>query len=283
MGRRQLAELARGRAASHWVNPEVGTRDFDLTSGPFGDGPPSWPPLDSPKTECKLHLLPATFRFCPHRTCPETAPMKRREMLLSSAAALALSQFPVGWATAADKPKRKILFFTKSGGFEHSCIRRKGDKPSHADQVLTDLGKQHNFEVVASKDGRLFDSDMSEFDAFFFQTQGDLLTVGNDKQPAMSTAGKKRLLDAVASGKGFLAARTAALTLATRRGTMRANSDNDRPRLIPTSPWSAASSSATARNRFRDRSSSARRSQASLVLPTKIRRTRSSSMTSGTR
>ncbi|HEY1600757.1 MAG TPA: ThuA domain-containing protein [Pirellulales bacterium] len=138
--------------------------------------------------------------------------MKRREMLVSSAAALALSQFPLGWVKAADKPKRKILFFTKSGGFEHSCIRRNGDNPSHADQVLTDLGKQHDFEVVASKDGRLFDSDISGFDAFFFQTQGDLLTVGNDKQPAMSAEGKKRLLDAVASGKGFLAAHCGADT-----------------------------------------------------------------------
>ena len=138
--------------------------------------------------------------------------MKRREMLLSTAAALAASQFPLRWATAADAPKRKILFFTKSGGFEHSSIRREGDKPSVADQVLMDLGKKHNFEVVCSKDGGIFDSDISGFDAFFFQTQGDLLKVGVDKQPPLSAAGKQRLLDAVAGGKGFVASHCGADT-----------------------------------------------------------------------
>ena len=111
-----------------------------------------------------------------------------------------------------DKPKRKILFFTKSGGFEHSSIRRNGDEPSHADKVLTDLGKQHNFEVVYTKDGGIFDKDLGEFDAFFFQTQGDICQVGVDKQPAVSEAGKKRLLDAVAAGKGFIASHCGADT-----------------------------------------------------------------------
>ena len=115
--------------------------------------------------------------------------MKRRDMLISTAA-LGLSQLPLRWAFAADAPRRKLLFFTKSGGFEHPSIRRNGDKPSHADQVLMDLGKQHNFEVVCSKDGDIFNSSISGFDAFFFQTQGDLLTVGVDKQQPLSADGK---------------------------------------------------------------------------------------------
>ncbi len=138
--------------------------------------------------------------------------MKRRDLLISSAAALGLAQLPLSWAWAADKPKRKILFFTKSGGFEHSSIRRNGDQPSHADKVLTDLGKEHNFEVVCTKDGGIFDGDLGEFDAFFFQTQGDICKVGVDKQPAASEAGKKRLLDAVAAGKGFIASHCGADT-----------------------------------------------------------------------
>ncbi len=139
--------------------------------------------------------------------------MKRRDLLISSAAALGLSQLPLSWVLAADKPKRKILFFTKSAGFEHSSIKRNGDQPSHADKVLMDLGKEHNFEVVATKDGRIFDKDLGEFDAFFFQTQGDICTVGNtDKQPPVSAEGKKRLLDAVAAGKGFLASHCGADT-----------------------------------------------------------------------
>jgi uncharacterized protein len=138
--------------------------------------------------------------------------MKRRDLLISTAAALGLSQLPLSWAIAADKPKRKILFFTKSGGFEHSSIKRNGDQPSHADKVLTDLGKEHNFEVVCTKDGTIFDKDLGEFDAFFFQTQGDICTVGNDHQPAVSPEGKKRLLEAVKAGKGFIASHCGADT-----------------------------------------------------------------------
>ena len=138
--------------------------------------------------------------------------MKRRDMLISTAAAVGLSQLPFAWAAAAEQPKRKLLCFTKSGGFEHSCVRRDGDKLSHVEQILTDLGKQHNFDVYCTKDGGVFDTDLGDYDAFFFQTQGDLLTVGNDKQPPVSTAGKKRLLDAISRGKGFAAAHCGADT-----------------------------------------------------------------------
>ena len=140
---------------------------------------------------CKLQRL---LRSSPFFSCITPAgdsyAMKRRDMLISTAA-LGLSQLPLRWAVAADAPKRKLLFFTKSGGFEHPSIRRNGDKPSHADQVLMDLGKQHNFEVVCSKDGDIFNTDISSFDAFFFQTQGDLLTVGVNKQRPLSADGKK--------------------------------------------------------------------------------------------
>ena len=130
--------------------------------------------------------------------------MKRREMLISSAAALGLAQFPLGWAAAADKPKRKVLFFTKSAGFEHSAIKRSGDKLGHAEQVLTDLGKEHNFDVIVTKDGGVVAAELDGCDAVFFYTTGDLTTEGGDKNPPISADTKKRLLEAVAAGKGFL-------------------------------------------------------------------------------
>lgn len=132
--------------------------------------------------------------------------MRRREMLWATGAAVVgLARWPQGWAAAAEAPKRKILFFTKSSGFEHSAIKRKDGELGHAERVLTELGKQHNFEVLASKDGRVFDSDLSSFDAFFFYTTGDLTQAGTDGHPPMSRQGKQRLLDAVKGGKGFLA------------------------------------------------------------------------------
>jgi len=138
--------------------------------------------------------------------------MRRRDLLVSTAAAIGLAQFPLTWVAAADKEKRKILMFTKSGTFEHPSIHRSGDILSLAEQIVTDLGPQHNFEVVCTKDGGVFDTDIGVYDAFLFYTQGDLTTPGTDKQPPMSADGKKRLLDAVAAGKGFVATHSGADT-----------------------------------------------------------------------
>lgn len=129
----------------------------------------------------------------------------RRQMLLASGAAC-LGAGAVGRALGAPggSPK-KILFFTKSAGFQHSMITRKDGKLGHAERILTELGKQHGFEVVASKDGRLFDPDkIGEWDGFVFVTTGDLTQEGTDKSPPMSKDGKKALLDAIHAGKGFI-------------------------------------------------------------------------------
>lgn len=134
-----------------------------------------------------------------------TMTLNRRQWLLSAGAALiGVQQF--GRALGAQKATKKVLFYTKSSGFEHSVIQRKGDKLSHAERILTDIGKEHGFEVVASKDGRLFDPDkIGEWDAFAFETTGVLTTMGDHKdgQP-MSADGKKAFLDAIRGGKGFV-------------------------------------------------------------------------------
>jgi type 1 glutamine amidotransferase len=138
--------------------------------------------------------------------------MQRRDFLRLSGA-LAAGSLPLvaGRSTAAppasigSSAKRRILFFTKSASFQHSSIARKGDELSHGERVLTELGKQHGFDVVATKDGTIFDGDLSQFDAFFFYTTGDLTQKGTDGQPPMSAEGKRKLIEAVAAGKGFLA------------------------------------------------------------------------------
>ena len=100
---------------------------------------------------------------------------------------------------------KKVLFFTKSSGFQHSVITRHGDKPAHAERILAEIGKEHGFEVVASKDGRLFEPDqIGQWDAFAFETTGDLTTPGTDKSPPISPDGEKALYDAIKAGKGFV-------------------------------------------------------------------------------
>jgi uncharacterized protein len=119
-------------------------------------------------------------------------------------------------AFAADAPKRKILFFTKSSGFEHSVISWKNGQPSHAEKVLTELGAKNNWEFTFSKDGSKFGKEyLSQFDAVFFYTTGNLCTPGTDKHPAMTPEGKQALFDYVKSGKGFLGTHAACDTFHT--------------------------------------------------------------------
>jgi uncharacterized protein len=131
--------------------------------------------------------------------------LNRRELLIAGGAAW-LGIGEMGRALAQPKgDTKRVLFFTKSSGFQHSVITRNGDKLAHAEQILTDIGKEHGFDVVASKDGRLFEPDqIGQWDVFAFETTGDLTTPGTDKSPPISADGEKALYDAIRSGKGFV-------------------------------------------------------------------------------
>jgi hypothetical protein len=122
----------------------------------------------------------------------------------------------MGWAQAAEGPRRKVLFFSKSSGFEHPMIKRTGGQLSKAEVLLTDWGKEHGFDVDCTKDGGVFTRDnLSKYDAFFFYTTGDLTTAGTDKNPPMSREGKAAFLDLIHSGKGFVGTHSASDTFHT--------------------------------------------------------------------
>jgi type 1 glutamine amidotransferase len=132
--------------------------------------------------------------------------MKRREILKSGAlAALGLSAFPLCWVAAAEEKKQKVLYFTRSAGFEHSVVRREGDQLSHSEKVLTEMGRRAGFDVECTKDGAVFDGDLDQYDAIAFYTSGDLTKPNKQNTPPMTPQGKQNLLDAVAAGKGFVA------------------------------------------------------------------------------
>lgn len=131
--------------------------------------------------------------------------MNRRQWLQQSALAtfvLGTGRLPL---PAADE-RRRLLMYTRSVGFQHSVVTRKGNELSLAERLVTELGKKHNIDVVCEKDGRIFESaEFPKFDGFLFETQGDLVAEkSRDDSPPMSRAGKKALLDAVAGGKGFV-------------------------------------------------------------------------------
>jgi len=113
-------------------------------------------------------------------------------------------------------PAQRLLFFTKSSGYEHEVISWKKGQPSFAENVLLELGAKHNWEFVFSKDGSKFSPEyLAGFDALVFYTTGDLTALGKDGQPAMSPQGKQALLDAVKAGKGFIGLHSATDTFHT--------------------------------------------------------------------
>ncbi|MCS7167264.1 MAG: ThuA domain-containing protein [Gemmatales bacterium] len=141
--------------------------------------------------------------------------LTRRDWLALAASGLvSVSDFSLLQAQEKPKQKKRLLMFTKSSGFEHSVIRRpKPDQLSHAENIVTKLGEQYGFEVVCTKDGRVFiPEEIAKYDAFFFYTTGDLTQPGTDKYPPMSPAGKKALLEAIQQGKGFIGSHCAADT-----------------------------------------------------------------------
>ncbi|MFO1065027.1 MAG: ThuA domain-containing protein [Pirellulales bacterium] len=138
--------------------------------------------------------------------------LNRREAVQAGAALLAAAACFRHLPAAQNGAKKKILFYNKSATFEHSVVKQTGDAPCYATRMLNEFAAPAGFEFVSTKDGTVFDGDLSSYDAFLFFTTGDLTQVGLDKQPAISAAGKQKLLDAVAAGKGFLGSHCASDT-----------------------------------------------------------------------
>jgi uncharacterized protein len=120
-------------------------------------------------------------------------------------------------ADVASFPPKKVLFFSKSSGYEHDAIKlkMKDGRRGYAFPVLEEIGRQNNIAFTFSKDGSLFSLEyLAQFDAIMFYTTGDLTLAKNsptqgDGNPPMTAAGKQALLDAIANGKGFIGTHSA--------------------------------------------------------------------------
>jgi uncharacterized protein len=139
---------------------------------------------------------------------------RRWVLELLGAVALLETTRPCGRAANNNNKNKllKVLFFSKSSGFEHDVVKRTDEGQSLSETKLTELGRTHGFDVVATKDGRVFDGDLSQYDAFFFFTTGNLTEAGTDNTPAMSARGKEALLAAIRNGKGFIGVHSASDT-----------------------------------------------------------------------
>ncbi|HBT75371.1 MAG TPA: hypothetical protein DEB39_00255 [Planctomycetaceae bacterium] len=129
--------------------------------------------------------------------------------LLSLAAALFAAVTFVAATDAQERKtdkKAKILHFTRSSSEGHGPARMQEDGTTISGSALKTFCNDHGIELVESHDGRIFDGDVSEFDAFVFYTTGGLQDE-NTKIPTMrpmSEDGIKKLIAAVRSGKGFV-------------------------------------------------------------------------------
>jgi hypothetical protein len=133
--------------------------------------------------------------------------MKFTTLFVRSVLAASFFALQVTGASAAPK---KILFFSKSSGYEHSMIKEKDGQPSAAQKILEKLGKKNGFEFTFTKDGSVFTPEnIAKYDAFFFYTTGDLTEAGTDKNPPMSKEGKAAFLEAIHNGKGFIGTHSA--------------------------------------------------------------------------
>ena len=128
------------------------------------------------------------------------------------AAALAVA-FTCNHAVAAPK---KILFLSKSSGYEHSVIKRTGDQPSYAEVILKALGDKNGIEFTFTKDASLINPEsFAKYDAFMFYTTLDLTQPGTDKNPPMTPENKLAFLQAIRDGKGFIGVHSATDTFHT--------------------------------------------------------------------
>jgi hypothetical protein len=139
--------------------------------------------------------------------------LTRREFVQTTTVAGAALSIPHGMLAAG---KKSVLVFTKSSGFEHDVVKTNDGKPSIVEQTVRSIGNNYGFDVIATKDGQVFDSpDFRKHTALLFFTTGDLTTEGTDKNPPMSAKGKQAFLDAIHGGMGFIGVHAAADTFHT--------------------------------------------------------------------
>src|SRR5207244_8463845 len=93
-------------------------------------------------------MLPASWCSSeePQTMNESTNSTRRRALEWLAAATLTPTVRRAAGAQEASGKKHTILVFTKSSGFEHDTVKRKGDAPALCERILTELGKRHNFK-----------------------------------------------------------------------------------------------------------------------------------------
>lgn len=111
-----------------------------------------------------------------------------------------------------DQPIR-VLFLSKSSGFEHPVIRTVDGQPSVVESVLSDIAIDLGATLTSTKDASQINAEnLRNFDVVIFFTSGDLTQPGTDGQTPMSEQGLGDLLEWIRRGGGFIGLHSASDT-----------------------------------------------------------------------
>jgi len=123
---------------------------------------------------------------------------------------------------AQDTPQAKgprILFLTKSQGFEHSSIAQKDGKPSVADITLAKIAKEIGATLVSTKNAdQINAANLKNYDLVIFYTQGDLALDSKDGGSNIGATGEADLVEWVKKGGRFMGFHSASDTFHTPAG-----------------------------------------------------------------
>ncbi len=104
----------------------------------------------------------------------------------------------------ADKSLR-VLYLTKSAGFEHSVVKREDGKLSYSERTLSEIVQKMGGTITCTKDAGLVNAEnLKNFDVVVFCTTGDLTQPGTDKEPVMGPNGVSDLIAWIKAGGGFV-------------------------------------------------------------------------------
>ena len=107
-------------------------------------------------------------------------------------------------------PRKRVLFFTKSSGYEHPVAYRNGAFPCFLETEMLQFGSDHEIDFDFCKDGSIFSADeIAKYDAFVFYTSGDLTQQPRnglgDNYPLMSPEARRCCFKPFAMAKASLA------------------------------------------------------------------------------
>ncbi len=111
----------------------------------------------------------------------------------------------IGLAVTATAAPLRVLYLTKSAGYEHGVVKREGDALSFSEKEMTKIVEGMGGTVECTKDAGLIKAEnLKNYDLVIFCTTGDLTTTEGDGSPAMGENGLSELLDWIKAGGGFI-------------------------------------------------------------------------------